>query len=316
MEMGESIGVPQFVSEDKHNEKVCPWHNPKPKGKSTVMDAQTPDEDTDVMPENLGSKLGENLGNPPRGEVTIEYKQGTTLRFKQGRKMKSLQTYSKEDDPIYCYDLQYAPHHLIPGNESLKNSGVVPFLGDTNAIKHFGSDSYIKDGMTVGYDVNDAKNGVWLPSPYALSMSNQWPSDAGLKVLKKRKDKDLQQTANDTEALRMAYVVAAIETSGKQFHMRHKDYSDKVKEALNAIGERLETMADATCPIASSSEEDGKIDPPMGLPSRLNALSGNLRRLLIGGVWRAPIFTDKLTKQYAEERLARSKAKGNVKKVL
>lgn len=314
MELGESISVPDFVSEDKHNEKVCPWHNPKPSGKSAVMDPQAPDEDTDVMPKNLGTKLGKNLGNPPSGEVTIEYKQGTALRFKQGRKMKSVQTYSKEDDCIYCYDLQYAPHHLIPGNESLKNSGVVPFLGDKNAIQHFGTDSYIKDGMTVGYDVNDAKNGVWLPSPYALSMSNQWPSDDGLEVIKKRKG---QRIANETEALRMAYVAAAIEASGnKQFHMRHADYSNQVKKALNAIGERMSQMAVETCPIASNSEDDGKIDPPMGLPSRLDALSNNLRRLLTGEVWRAPIFTDKLTQQYAEERLTQTASKGDVEQIL
>lgn len=284
------------------------------RGKSAVMEPQAPDEDTDVMPKNLGTQLGKNLGNPPRGEVTIEYKQGTTLRFKQGRKMKTVQTYSKEDDCIYCYDLQYAPHHLIPGNESLKNSSVVPFLGDKNAIQHFGTESHIKDGMTVGYDVNDAKNGVWLPSPYALSMSNQWPSDDGLEVIKKRHG---QRVANETEALRMAYVAAAIEVSGnRQFHMRHVDYSKEVKKALNAIAERLALMAGGSCPIAAKSENDSKYDPPMGLPSRLNALSGNLRRLLTGSVWRSPIFTDKLTQRYAEERLNKTGAKGNVKQVL
>ena len=315
MELGESVSVPDFVSDDKHNEKVCPWHNPKPKGKSAVMDPQSPDEDTDVMPKNLGTKLGKNLGEAPRGEVTIEYKQGSTLRFKQGQKLKKVQTYSKEDDCIYRYDLQYAPHHLIPGNESLKNSGVVPFLGDKNAIKHFGEESHIKDGMTVGYDVNDAKNWVWLPSPYALSMSNQWPSDGGLEVIKKRKG---QRIANETEALRMAYVAAAIDASGnKQFHMRHKEYSREVRKSLNAIGERLDDMMDEACPIAVKNTQDEKTDPPMGLPSRLDALSDNLRNLLTGTVWRSPIFTDKLTKQYADERFGeQTDAKGEVKQVL
>lgn len=314
MEVGESVSVPDFISEDKHNEKVCPWHNPKPKGTSAVMDPQSPDEDTDVMPKNLGTKLGKNLGEAPRGEVTIEYKQGSTLRFKEGQKIKKVQTYSKEEDCIYCYDLQYAPHHLIPGNESLKNSGVVPFLGDKNAIQHFGSQSHIKEGMTVGYDVNDESNGVWLPSPYALSMSNQWPSEGGLEVIKKRRG---QRIANETEALRMAYVAAAIEVSGnKQFHMRHKDYSNKVKESLNAIGKRLKVMSGNSCPIAKSSQENGKVDPPMGLSSRLDALSNNLRRLVTGEVWRAPIYTDKLTQQYAKERLSQTDSKGEVEHIL
>lgn len=111
--------------------------------------------------------------------------------------------------------------------------------------------------------------------------------------------------------------VAATEASGnKQFHMRHKDYSNKVKEALNSSGERLGLMAGGTCSIASDGESDGKYDPPMGLPSRLNALPGNLRRLLTGSVWRSPIFTDKLTQRYAEERLTRTSAKGDVKQIL
>lgn len=314
MELGEKVSPSDFVSEDLHNEHVCPWHNPKPKGPSAVMDPQTPDEDTDVMPKNLGTKLGKNLGNPPRGEVTVEYKQGSTLRFKQGRKMKTVQTYSKEDDCIYCYDLQYAPHHLIPGNESLKGSGVVPFLGDENAIQHFGKTSHIKKGLSANYDVNHAKNGVWLPSPYALSMSNQWPSDDGLEIVKKRKG---QRVANETEALRMAYVAAAIEASGNlQFHMRHNDYSRAVRKALDKIGERLKAMMRGTCPIAAKSKENGKIDPPMGLTARLNVLSDNLRRLVTGSVWRPPIFTDKLTQQYAKERLTDTGAKGQVTKVL
>lgn len=314
MELGEMVGVPDFVSDEKHNENVCPWHSPKPKGKSVVMDAQLPDEDSAVMPANLGTKLGKNLGKPPRGEVTIEYKQGETLIFPMGKKTKSVIIYTKEKNPVYSYDLQYAPHHLIPGDESLKNSKVVPFLGDKNAIQHFGSSSFIKDGMSVGYDVNHEDNGVWLPSPYALSMSNEWPSDGGLKVIKRRKG---ESVANETEGLRMAYVAAAIEASGhKQFHMRHLDYSIEVQKSLDAIGARLKKMATSDCPLAKSSQDKGKIDPPMGLPSRLNVLSGNLRRLVSGSVWRSPIFTDKLTKQYANEKLMSTNALGAIEKVL
>ena len=126
-----------------------------------------------------------------------------------------------------------------------------------------------------------------------------------------------QRIANETEALRMAYVAAAIEASGnKQFHMRHKDYSDEVRRALDAIGERLEEMMDEACPIAAENTQDEKTDPPMGLSSRLDALSENLRRLVTGDVWRAPIYTDKLTQQYADEHLDKTDAKGDIKQVL
>ncbi len=314
MELGEIISVPDFVSEEKHNKKVCPWHNPNPPGKAKVMDAQEPDEDTNEMPNNLGTKLGKNLGDRPEGEVWVEYEQGSVLRFEQGQKNKTVQTYKESDEYIYYYDLQYAPHHLIPGNESLKDSEVVPFLGDEDVIKNFGKTSYIKKGCSVGYDVNHEDNGVWLPSPYALSMKNKWPSSQGIKVIKKRKGVDV---AEEAERFIRAYVAAGIEASdNKQFHMRHADYSAEVKKALNAIGDRLLLMVDSSCPIAKDSQEDGKVDPPMGLKARLNVLSNNLERLLTGSLWRAPIFTDELTKQYADERLEKTKKRGRMTKVL
>jgi hypothetical protein len=216
------------------------------------------------------------------------------------------------------YDLQYAPHHLIPGNESLKGSSVVSFLGDDDTIEEYaeGAASHIKEGFSVGYDVNANENGVWLPSPYALSMANSWPSEPGVKVIKKRLG---QKLADDTEDFKMAYVAASIEEGGnRQFHMRHKEYSDKVIEILQAIGARMKLMAASECPIAKSSKKGGKFDPPMGLRGRLDVLSGNLRRLTIGAVWRDPLFTDKLTKDYAEDtaNMKRSSRRGRISKVV
>src|SRR6185503_4268509 len=136
------------------------------------------------------------------------------------------------------YDLQYAPHHLIPGNESLKGNAVVCFLGDDPSIEEFkgGQSSVIKEGFSTGYDVNLAENGVWLPSPYALSMKNEWPSAPGINVIKKRKGIDLAET---TESFKHAYVAESIEETGRQFHMRHKEYSTEVQNILGAIAERL-----------------------------------------------------------------------------
>ena len=312
MQLGESIGLSDFVSEDVHNKKVCPWHNPNPAGKSKVMDPQTPNEDTDAMPENLGTKLGTNLGNRPEGELWLEYEQGYEYHFEQGEKKKMVQSYSKNNKYQFCYDLQFAPHHLIPGNESLKDSTVVSFLGDENAIQNFGSKSYIKEGKSVNYDVNHADNGVWLPSPYALSNSNQWPSASGIKII----IRDSKSAAKETQDFVRAYVAAGIEETGCQFHMRHVDYSAEVAKVLDEIGSRLKKMVSTYCPIAKNSKDKKKVDPPMGLPVRLNVLSNNLRRLLTGSVWRAPLFTDGLTEEYAEKHLEKTQRKGRVTKVL
>lgn len=310
MELGEAIKIELCIVGEEHSEKTCPWHSPKPKGQSVVMDEQLPNEDSNVMPANIGSKLGNNIGPRPSGTVKVKFKTvGKPLEFFLAGKAKEVSVYEQKSRAD-IYPLQYAPHHLIPGNESLKISKLLPFLGDENAIKNFGKSSHIKKGLSVGYDVNQGENGVWLPSPYALSNTNMWPSDDGLVVIKERMG---QEISGETESFRMAYVAAAITASGhKQFHMRHADYSAEVKRALNAMADRLKALSGGLCPVAAKSDGDGKIEPPMALPAKLNVLSGNLRRLVIGKIWRAPIFTDKLTKKYAEEKLVKTLAKGTV----
>lgn len=319
MEVGEAVTAPEFVREEVHSKNTCPWHNKAP-GKSKKMDATDPDDDVPgAMPPNNGGKLGKNMkaakDDPPDADtVSIYYEKGAVLKYKAGKKTKTVQSYS-ESEEREDYGLQYAPHHLIPGNESLKGSAVVEFLGDDATITEFaaGKSSVIKDGYSVEYDVNCAVNGVWLPSPYALSNSNAWPAEPGIEVIKKRRGLNL---AKETEAFKAAYVAASIAASGgRQFHMRHNKYSDKVTEILEAIGTKLTLMAIGACPIAADSEDDGKFDPPTGLPGRLDVLSGNLRRLLTGGVWRPPLYTDDLTRVYADD-LKVVKKKGRILKAL
>ena len=319
MEVGEPITTPEiFVSEELHNKKICPWHE-QGGASSQQMDATDPDEDTEQMPPNDGGKLGRNMTDegdtpPSVNEVAISYQPSSTIKYKSGKKTKTAQTYVESDDDE-PYGLQYAPHHLIPGNESLKGSDIVSFLGDENAITNFaaGKPSHIKNGKSVGYDVNNAGNGVWLPSPYALSMKNNWPAEPAIRVLKRRKKTGLART---TEEFKAAYVAATIEVNDTQFHMRHKDYSTKVKEILDTIAERLALMACGMCPIAAESGAgDDKFEPPGGLKARLVVLSSNLRRLLTGSVWRDPLYTDDMTREYADD-LKHSDKQGRIAKVV
>ena len=174
---------------------------------------------------------------------------------------------------------QWAPHHLIPGNASLKGSGVVPFLGDDDVIAKFGKGSHIKKDQTVGYDVNDAANGVWLPSPYALSMKGKWPANP---------------------AAKNAYVEAAIDSTGglRQFHMCHTNYSISVKRILDQLAAKLKLiLTNGVCPLANAATSD-KFDAPMGLKPRLNAISSQLRRITSGPVWQPPFTDDTLVPEY------------------
>jgi hypothetical protein len=302
-QLGESIAPGDLLSDEEHSEKTCPWHQ-KNQGQGSEMEEPIPDDDApDAIPANKGGTLGKNLTaagdtTPDATEVTITYVKGSKLRYKAGRKTKTVQTYKESDEDV-PYDLQYAPHHLIPGNESLKNSGVVPFMGDKSSIKKYSNASHIKKNQFIGYDVNSAKNGVWLPSPYALSNKNGWPAEQGMDVLKKRPGIDLSQT----EDFKEAYVAESIRQSGNlQFHMRHVDYSDMVRKTLDAIGDKMAGMASGNCPIAAmSASEDGEFDAPYGLVGRLNVLSANLKRHLIGKIWREPLFTDEMTKKYAQD---------------
>ncbi|NTX39571.1 hypothetical protein HUA78_34560 [Myxococcus sp. CA033] len=332
MEIGEEVAVSEFVSEELHNEKTCPWHEIGD-AHSQKMLLQNPDDDAvGGMAATDGGVLGRKMKaaknlEPAADKVSLLFKKGEVVTYGTVKRPKLIQTYA-EDKEEEEYPLQYAPHHLIPGNESLKGSSVVPFMGDDNCIADYLPDkggpamsSYIKKGYSIGYDVNAAENGEWLPSPYALSNCNEWPADLGLKYLKKRKDDVLGE---ETEAFKPAYVAAAIEASGgRQFHMRHKPYSDKARAILQSIGERLAVMATESCSIAmeSKAENEDRFAPPLGLTARLNSLSESLRGLLTKSVWRPPLYTDSLTQDYADEmvgigKFTRSKAKGSVTRIL
>jgi hypothetical protein len=308
LEIGESIAVSVFVSADEeHSEQTCPWHE-KASGSADAMPAQDGDEDAaGSMPDNSGKKLGNALKaadtSPPEEDtVEVYYVQGQIMKYPGGGKSRVVRIYDTSAE-VEQYKLQYAPHHLVPGNESLKGSAVVAFLGADSVIGNFKQDgnpsSVIKDGMSAGYDVNIAANGEWLPSPYALSMSNQWPSAEGIKAILRRKGGEI---ASKTEEFKLAYAFDAINRSGKQFHMRHADYSAKVREILDQMGAKIKLLA-RVCPITKKDESGGKFDPPGGLAARLNALSARMRAFVTGypGLWRAPLFTDESALKYTEQ---------------
>ena len=187
-ELGESISPPAVIQDEAHTVQNCPWHdNGEQPPDPPPMDPQADDEDAAAgfalkpIPANSGKKLGENKGGKDNTEIKVSYPGSA----------------SPKPEP-----LQWAPHHLIPGNASLKGSQIVPYLGDDNVIAKYGKGSKIKPKQSVGYDVNCSENGVWLPSPYALSMKGKWPTNP---------------------AAKLAYVEAAIDQSGgnAQFHMSH-----------------------------------------------------------------------------------------------
>lgn len=295
-QLGEGIDFKVFVDPNfEHSEDTCPWpHKDQAPASAPAMDPQEFDEDTHgPIPKNLGKKLGDNMGSkslPAATGVWIHYRREAVMHFWQGKKQEphEVQTYSKSSFKQQLYPLQYAPHHLIPGNESLKVSTLIPYMGDDDVIKNYKSGgSLLTKGASIDYDVNAEENGVWLPSPYALSNSNKWPSEDGVKAVRKRKGKFY---ADELENFKDAYAAAVIEESGgRQFHMRHNEYSEEVKMALDQIAKKLHALS-KNCDKAPAG--DGKLNAPAGLKGRLTALSSRLSTLLTGPVWRAPFFAD------------------------
>lgn len=309
-QLGEAISSPEVFIKEDHDKKVCPWHaegkpgtemppadenEDKPKGKIKAGRTKA------SMPKNDGGKLGDAMiaagVHPPEKEVEIHFVEEGTQEYRKDGKDKEMVLYVRSAK-LVSYPLDFAAHHLIPGNAALKDSEIAPFLGDSTTVKNFSDTSKIEAG-TAGYDVNCAENGHWLPSPYALSMNDgnspsAWPNEPGMKAALRDEGKE---TFEVLESFKLAYAKKAVQVSGgRQFHMCHEDYSAEVKKILASAKVKM-----MTCPFVDATKD--KYDaPPGGLPQTLHRLSGRLRGLLTGKVWHSPFFVDDINKSIASKQ--------------
>ncbi len=168
-----------------------------------------------------------------------------------------------------------AAHHLIPGNESLaKASKLLKLMKKGKEVKG-----------DVGYDVNNKKNGVWLPGNY------QWPTErfgAWSRVV---------ATYDIGAFAQVAYAYACMDAKQCQFHDRHTDYSRWVKMTLEKI--RLEVVRlQNECEKCDTSKKP--YNPPYELVDILNNLSQRIKPKLQGRPksWRMPFFTSRFALLY------------------
>lgn len=197
------------------------------------------------------------------------------------------------DDLPISLPVCFAAHHIIPGNGSLKISKL--FGDDEIGIKIKG-----KAKGNVGYDVNNAVNGVWLPGNYAFSTIKPDPKKKG--SLWGTKGGGLTEYFGIDEPL--SYASAAIEFSGHQFHDAHEDYNSKiVLKALNAIYNKLrKTKKVPWCPNAP--KHDAKTAPLYDLVNRLASLSLRLHKMLAFPAknWKVNVFTSDFSRQWMESQ--------------
>lgn len=182
----------------------------------------------------------------------------------------SFEVGEKEHDHV----AQFSAHHLIPGNESWPKSDLYKWIDKRPG--HISGD--------IGYDVNNAENGVDLPSH---TTEKSWSAK--------------------TPAFQKAFAFACMEAdSGKrQFHDRHPAYSKFVIKALNKVAAKLEVKESPGCGKKNCSAGNEKpFAPPYSLNIRLDGISGRLRKYLRGDEtkWRKPLMTSRFALMYHKRK--------------
>jgi hypothetical protein len=172
-------------------------------------------------------------------------------------------------------------HHLICGNEVLKEEGEVEkYLLHTSRATSKGANGQLEPN-DVGYDVNSAKNGIWLPSvpdmfrkPRGGAEPSVWWGDQA-SWNRKNPSRPPRVSAEEWQKVDAAFIV--MEAVKRQFHKgSHGDvglpFQSYVVMAIDRLRD-VKTYLDhyaAHCPM----EDDGspRTGPPFVPPYRLKAV--------------------------------------------
>ena len=236
-----------------------------PGEKCWACEADPPEErqnDLDESPDSLGependlkndsSKLGTNLGSRPTWRISVPDEHN-------GQKITR------------ACDVVPGAHHLIPGNASLQE---VPKMLD---LIDAGRGKIEAD---IGYNINSAQNGIWLPANYGVRPD----SDFGKKW--------------SAYSFQEDYARAAMKRAGAQFHDSHPKYSDRTIKTLEAIANKINLKKPQQCGVCDKQISD-KARPPYGLVGRLNAVSRMHRTFLAGPVRKWPISMNYFTSKHS-----------------
>lgn len=257
METLEKISPAEIL---KHKPEDCPFcksnetEKPDPIPKSKII--QNPDEDPDKQ--LIGNKSGEldsnmaDVGDPRPQDWLID-----------------LRNVGIDDSE---HKVTANPHHLIPGNESLKEAPtLLPWIfADKGKIDN-----------DIGYNVNNSKNGIWLPSNNSMRGNSHWSSDE----------------------FKTDFVVAAMNEAGGHFHDTHPDYSDSVTKILNKIADRMNGIDQKAFCFEKEEPSSGKFKPPYALVQRLNGVSERILPYLKAEAKpQASFYTSRLVLKYWKKK--------------
>lgn len=185
-------------------------------------------------------------------------------------------------------ELRSNPHHLIPGNASLKGKKYeAPLLECIETAKG----TITGD---IGYDINKRENGIWLPT----ILENFYGGYKGVDPVAGVSWGKLT-TRYPNEQFSMAE--AAMFEASRQFHDAHEDYSEHVKERLQKLMDKV-IVRKISCPEAGP-EAKPNVPPPFGLVKWMDALSRRMGGFLTGSPkrWRHPMWTSRHAKEFADK---------------
>jgi len=284
MEMGESVAVGGLLKEMKDK---CPFKDPAAADGSEETEGPGDDDISEAYPEqdNDGGVLGRNLKSGSLGKagtISEPLPEGDFQARPESLRVSVAGAPPIEED---VYPVKVAAHHLIPGNAALGQSDLYDFLGPAGSgeLTNDGPKRQRKDVKVrkrsyainghIGYNINGAHNGAWLPGNYAIRRATE--KHKGATPVEGMGWGALEE---GFAAWQMNYVAAASVAGKAQFHDTHENYSERVLKLLNKISSALRSHLQGKC---SCSSED-KVPPPLMVKIRLYAISqflrGELRR--------------------------------------
>lgn len=277
MEMGELIAVSLLPESMKEK---CPFKE-QALGADELEGEDISKDDATSHQENDGGVLGKNLASGSQGKAgtvggpfSLEATTGMA-RVDTRRTGVKVVVAGTGTIPTGTYGFVVAAHHLIPGDAALAPSALKKFMTmdeqvDVETEKGVKTKTIAKH---IGYNVNGAHNGVWLPGNYYIRASTSPITGTSWGDL-------------GDNAWCLNYVAAVTKAAKGQMHDAHTAYSSAVKDLLNKIEE---IMARHECDDCASD----KINPPFQIKERLYNLSNYFRGQVTGlpVSWKRPWFT-------------------------
>jgi hypothetical protein len=167
-------------------------------------------------------------------------------------------------------DLGFNAHHILPADASVAKAEQL-----LKIMKKQGEGDLKGD---IGYGVNHAKNGVFLPT------EDKW------NIAKYGKWSEVM-AVQDGYRLLYAYAYAAMMETDRQFHTGHGDYSDWVLQRLEEIKVKMvESKRDCK---QNKCKKKKPWNPPYSLVGKLDSISAHVKGYLTGpkSLWLMPLVT-------------------------